>query len=325
MSACRPARLCAMLALAAVISGCVGRPGFIPTTRHLYDRFTPLAEPRPEVPVGALWIEGYGATGDGAVLDNIVTTRSLSGFTFDADFQASLTLGLLKFLDLDPSYRKKVVARFADLSIIQVKDWSKLSGPAGEPRIYEALKAGTISITATGTAGLDIESRALSQDTPVIGRGTTGLARTFVIDGKDLVFAIHVASYRPVQTEPVRVAISRKRSQTASMGRYSLLLSATADAKTVDPSFCLQRLDYRLQSRGRVDPSSAGTIELDAKGAEKVVSMPVPEEGLGGALLTDVRISWKPADKQRCAVRSVDVRRTGYGVSSQPGSRAPGW
>lgn len=46
-----------LLVLAA--TGCVGRPGFIPTTRHLYDRFTPLAEPRPDVPVGALWIEGW--------------------------------------------------------------------------------------------------------------------------------------------------------------------------------------------------------------------------------------------------------------------------
>jgi hypothetical protein len=314
-----------MLTLVAAISGCVGRPGFIPTTRHLYDRFTPLAEPRPEVPVGALWIEGYGATGEGAVADNIVTTRSLSGFTFDADFQASLTLGLLKFLDLDPSYRKKVLARFADLSIIQVKDWSKLSGPVGEPRIYEALKAGTISITATGTAGLDIESRALSQDTPVIGRGTTGLARTFVIDGKDLVFAIHVASYRPVRTEPVRVTVSRKRPQAASLSRYTLLLSAAADAHALDPGLCLQRLDYRLQSRGRIDPSPAGMIELDAKGGEKLISMPVPEEGLGGALLTDVRVSWKPEDKQRCSVRTIDVQRTGFGVVTQQGSHAPGW
>lgn len=157
------------IALALLCDGCVGRPGFIPTTGRLYDRFTPLAEPRPEIAVGALWIEDYGATGDGTVPDNLVTTRSLSGFTFDADFQADLTLGILKFFDFDPSFRRKMVARFSDLSIIRVKDWSKLEGPVGEPRIYEALKAGTISITTTSAGGLDIESRLVSQDIPVIG------------------------------------------------------------------------------------------------------------------------------------------------------------
>lgn len=310
--------------LAMTTTSCVGRPGFIPTTRHIYERFTPLAEPRPDVPVGALWIDGYGATGEGAATDNQETIRSLSGFTFDADFQASLTLGVLKFLDLDPSLRKKVVARFNDLSIIRIKDWSKLTGPTGEPRIYEALKAGTISITTTGSGGLDIESRALSQSTPVIGRGATGITRTFVIDGKDLVFAIHVASYRPIATKPVVVAISPKRPGSATLGRYDMTLSMAGSAEASKGAPCASQIAYRLMSRGEQGSGQSGMIVMDAKGGEHVIEPPVPQQGLGG-LLTRVLVSWSAASDVDCATRSIRVQQTGYATIRVSDPNAKEW
>lgn len=311
--------------LAFVLSACVGRPAFVPTGRQLYDRFTPLAEPRPEVPVGALWIDRYGASGEGAAADNLVTTRSLSGVMFDADFQADLTLGVLKILDLDPSFRKKMVVRLADLSIIRVKDWSKLAGPIGEPRIYEALKAGTISITTTSAGGLDIENRIASQNMPVIGRGTTGLTRTFVIDGKDLVFAIHVASYRAVRTKPTSVAVSRKRPGTAALGRYSLMLKDESESGADDAETCVRQIGYRLAPRGRTDPGLVGTIDLKPEGGERIIDMPVPQEGLGGALLSKVSISWKAENKTGCTTRMIETRQIGYGVVRQPDPHAAGW
>jgi hypothetical protein len=314
--------LCTTLAL--MTTSCVGRPGFIPTTRHIYERFTPLAEPRPDVPVGALWIDGYGATGDGAATDNQETVRSLSGFTFDADFQASLTLGVLKFLDLDPSLRKKVVARFNDLSIIRVRDWSKLTGPTGEPRIYEALKAGTISITTTGSGGLDIESHALSQSTPVIGRGATGITRTFVIDGKDLVFAIHVASYRPIATKPIVVMVSPKRSGTVALGRYDITLSMAGSAEAGKAAPCAPQITYRLMSSGQQDTGQSGTIAMAAKGGEQVIDVPVPQQGLGG-LLTGVRLSWDAARDGDCEARSIRAQQTGYATIRMPHPDAEGW
>lgn len=310
-----------LLVLAA--TGCVGRPGFIPTTRHLYDRFTPLAEPRPDVPVGALWIEGYGATGDAAGADNLETIRSLSGFTFDADFQANLTLGILKFLDLDPSLRKKVVARFNDLSVIRIKNWSKLAGPAGAPRIYEALKAGTISITTTGAGGLDVESHALSQNTAVVGHGTTGVTRTFVIDAKDMVFAVHVARYRPVQSMPVSVALSGKRPAKVVVGGYDLTLSRHGQAGA-DLSACLERIGYRLVRRDGSGAAVVGTVEINTKGGETDIDMPVPEAGQEGELFTQVRMSWR-ANASGCLPRSIEVQRTGRAVTRQSNPRAPGW
>lgn len=283
-----------------------------------------MAEPRPDVPVGALWIDGYGATGEGATTDNQEMVRSLSGFTFDADFQASLTLGVLKFLDLDPSLRKKVVARFSDLSIVRIKDWSKLTGPPGEPRIYEALKAGTISITTTGSGGVDIESRGLSLSTPVIGRGATGITRTFVIDGKVLVFAIHVASYRQIATKPIVVAVSPKRPGTATLGRYDITLSTTGSAEAGGTDLCAQQIVYRFTSRGQPGSGRSGMIAMGAKGGQQMIDTPVPQRGLGG-LLTRVRVSWDATRASDCDARSVHVQQTGYATVRVPDRNAEGW
>ena len=186
-------RVVAAALLPVLLSSCVVRPAFVPRPSGIYQRFTALTEPRVELPVGALWVMGYGPSGAGAAADNLVTERSLSGITFDNDLQLSFTAGLLKFFDLDPSIRNKVTARFADMSIVRVRDLAALPGPAGQPRLYEAVKAGTVTITTTRDVGLDIQSRALAQGLAVIERGSSGAIRTYTIEGRDIFFAYRIA------------------------------------------------------------------------------------------------------------------------------------
>ncbi len=110
-------------------------PDFMPKPSEVYEGYVALEMPRTELPVGALWVQGYGPSGDGAAADNLMTERSLSHVTINSDLQLGLTAGILNLFGLDPSYRNKLSARFGDLSIVRVKDMSKLSGPASEPRI----------------------------------------------------------------------------------------------------------------------------------------------------------------------------------------------
>lgn len=73
-------------------------PEFAPNPRQSFEGFAAVNPPRAEVPVGALWINGYGPTGGGASKDNLETVRSLNSLTMDKNLQISLNVSLL-----DPS------------------------------------------------------------------------------------------------------------------------------------------------------------------------------------------------------------------------------
>lgn len=190
------------LLIAALLAGAApafAMPDFIPKPAEAYEGYVALEMPRADVPVGALWVQNFGPSGEGASPDNLVTERSLSQVTISSDLQLGLTVGILKFFGLDPSYRNRLSARFGDLSIVRVKDMAKLSGPSSEPRIYEAVRAGTITITTDNDIGLKLETRAAGQNLPVVGRSDNGSRRSFSMDGRDMFIAFRVASQEEVR------------------------------------------------------------------------------------------------------------------------------
>lgn len=284
-------------------SGCLTRPRFVPVPTHVFSQFEALREPRTDLPVGALWIDGYGPTGEAAASDNLVTTKSLTGITFDNGFQASLTLGLLKFLDLDPSYSRKMTAHFGDLSIVRVKDFSKLSGPDEQPRIYEGLKAGSITITAIGNAGLDIQNRALSQDLQIFGRGTTALAKTFTIDGRDMFIAIEVASLQKTVRLTAVERINAGQKKTLKVGPVEVELMLTGH----DTKPCAnEAIELRQAGSDRPDIIK---IRLGAAPESTMLRLPV-SDGQGG-LYTSIDLKFSAAKENRACGVLVSAALTG--------------
>lgn len=189
------------------LAACTSTPEFVPAPSKIYAGYSAIDEPRENVPVGALWVQGYGPYGEGAAPDNLITLRSLSGYSLSGDLQLALSFGLASVLDLDPAYRKRISAKFSDLSIVRVKDVSKLAGPADEPRIYEAVRAGSITITAEKALGIDLKATAKSQNLIVLGNGDPGQAQTITIDGKDLFLAFRVVVPGPARKRPETVPI----------------------------------------------------------------------------------------------------------------------
>lgn len=266
--------LCCALAL----SGCAIGPVFMPKFSQAFGRYAALHELRPSVPVGALWVPGHGPYGEGASPDNLVTEPGLREITIDNNLQASFTTGFLKFLDLDPSYRSKVTARFGNLSIVRVKDMSKLAGPSGEPRIYAALKAATITITVTQDLGLDIEAKLAGSDLNVLAKGTAGRARTFTIDGKDMFLAIQVA----------RFAETRSETKTAQM-RAGQPATLDLDGVAVALSWVAGTADCEV--RAVIGDGTAVTLK---PGAAKALALAVPVAH-DGQLYTGVELSYPAA------------------------------
>jgi hypothetical protein len=78
-------------------------PDFAPNPKQAFDSFVAINPPRVDVPVAALWTNGFGPTGDGARKDNLETVRSINGLSIDRNLHLSLNIGLLQLVGIDPS------------------------------------------------------------------------------------------------------------------------------------------------------------------------------------------------------------------------------
>src|SRR5690348_12347357 len=105
----------------------VAAPSFAPSPRQAFEGFAGINPPRADVPLGALWIDAYGPTGEPAATENIEPVRSLNGLTIDKNLQLSLSFALFDLLGSGPKARGHYSARFTDLWIIRVRNLTKLS------------------------------------------------------------------------------------------------------------------------------------------------------------------------------------------------------
>src|SRR4051795_8259319 len=97
-------RLLALIGVLSVVGSVQGAaaPEFAPNPKQAYQGFIGINPPRADVPVGALWINGYGPSGEGAGSDNLGTVKSLSALSIDKNLQLQLSVGLLDLLGIDP-------------------------------------------------------------------------------------------------------------------------------------------------------------------------------------------------------------------------------
>lgn len=268
-------------------------PRFIPSPKQAFQEFVALNAPRPEVPVGALWIDRYGPTGLGAAPDNLETVRSLNGMVIDNNLQLSVTAGLFDLFNIEPRLRKHYSARFTDLSIVRVKDVTKLPGPPGEPRIIEAIKAGSVIITSDGEAGLNARiGFDLSRSD-----GSTSSARTHnnSIEGRDLFVAVRVATLKVVRSPPREIRL--RENQAGGIGMIDnfevrLTRSSCQPPKVGVPcSGDLQAAVAKLNTWPAEQPPPAVKFGSDLKAT---APLPVPISDEKGGLFINLMLQWVP-------------------------------
>lgn len=241
-----------------------GPRDFVPKPSAIFSDFTALEQPRADVPVGALWVQGFGPHGPAAAADNIETIRSLSGVTLNREMQLRFTLGLASFLNIDPGYRSRINARFADVTIVRVKDIAALAGPAGEPRIYEALKAGTITITTDSDLSADLNGNINAAGLPVLGRGDNGHLKSFTIDGKDMFVAFRIVTMKRVRGKPQEAKLRAGGSAMLRISGYEV----EADASGIGPCQCGSQA---TQQSGGCSPTNRG-VAISIRRNGKTVS-----------------------------------------------------
>ena len=312
-------------------------PQFVTQPSEIFEQFSALKEPRADLPVGALWVQDYGPHGEGAVADNLVTVRSLSGITLSGDLQLRLTLGLAALLNLEPGYSRRISARFSDLTIVRVKDFSKLAGPAGEPRIYEALKAATINITTDRDIGFDVGGALTVKNLPVVARADTGGKKSFTIDGRDLFIAYSVAASVPSQGQAREVEYGAAREINVAMRDYRVRLQAPAPTAASAAGPCPPTTVTLIRrSKGGDEASSAITHDFSTPdGGLLNLPLPAPVADGEGGLLTAIVVKAVRANFERASPTAaascsgenlrLSLRLEGERLEKLENAKAPGW
>ncbi|WP_332752360.1 hypothetical protein [Sphingomonas sp. RB1R13] len=280
--------------LLAASAPAIGADRFVPDPHAAFDGFAAIRSPRPDVPVGALWVQGYGPTGEGATADNLETVRSLNGINIDKNLQLSLSTGLFSLLGIDPHVRDHFTAHFTELTIIRVKDVSKLSGPPGEPRIVAALKAGGVTVTSDGDVGLNARTIVYGQ-TKIQGSTTNDRTRTFSIDGRDLFIAIRVATMKAVESKPRELALEAQgeRSGSVTIDGDRLLLT-NLGCEVLVSSACSEPPMVALSRAGQ-GPVTVGQAMPFAANGQATVMLAMPQSDGGEGLYTQLRVKFTAA------------------------------
>lgn len=299
--------------LAAVLilgsSSLAAAPDFVSSPSKAYDGFLAINPPRADVPVGALWIDGYGPTGEAAAADNIETVRSLNTLALDRNLQISLSASILNLLGVDPRFRDHYTARFSDLSIVRVKQVDRLSGPTGAPRIVEAIKAGSISVTTDGEAGLN--ARSSSWDVrKVEGNATSGRTRSSTIEGRDLFIAVRLGTLIEITS----------KAKTVDLAPQGSSFVGTLDGQTliVHPSPCVESIKDACPpgaaSFGRAGSSEPESLQKIGTDQAIELMLPIPRSDGEGGLFDRVRIqgNQRCLERQRGCGESVVVRYAGW-------------
>lgn len=266
-------------------TGSIAAPEFAPSPRQAFDGFVAINPPRADVPLGALWIDGYGPTGTGADKDNLETIRSLNALTIDKNLQLALSVGLLDLIGIDPKFRDHYVARFTDLSIVRVKDVTKLAGPKGEPRIVEALKSGSVTISSDSDIGLSGQTIGF-QRSNVTGSTTNDRMRSYSIEAHDMFIAIHVATPELVASEERELKLS-KDLRSAQIDDYLLLISAE---KCVAAAPCRPAIGVAKQNSYGTEGS--GALAQVGPDFSARLPLPVPIADGHGGLFDSLLVRW---------------------------------
>lgn len=336
LALCIPAALELALLPACASAAMTEAPRLMPDPGEVYAGFVALDEPRAELPIGALWVQGYGPHGSGAAPDNLETVRGVSALAIGRSMQLSLTLGLLRFLGVDPSLRDQVSVRFTDLSIVRVKDISRLEGPTGEPRMVEALRAGSITVSTDSSFSLNADGRGILDEIGAVGRGSGGRTRTFALEARDMFVAVRVVTRRVARSGEKEVKLGRDSAAAADVEGYRIAVDASeidqcvaaaADATALETCSRGRPLIISIARARAGDASDLPAQNLTHRLADGAgglrVPLPVPIADGRGGLLTHASIQTRLSIEQRTSATSH--RRFSLGQASSIVVALEGW
>lgn len=169
--------------------------------RSLLGGYKIMDAPMSDVPVGALWHQGFGPIGPGAPAENIVSRRSFNSLTLSRAARRGLEIRMAQYLGLQPHSSAKLSATISEISVSSVGDPARLGYGPGDAYLSDAMRAEKIAITTEDAAEADLVAGLVARGLRVSAQGASQGAETLTVEGVDLFFA-----YRVVRLEKRREA-----------------------------------------------------------------------------------------------------------------------
>lgn len=177
--------------------------GLLPSDMALaqtFGGFQAMEFPQESLQIGAKFISGAGTSGQGAAVENLITSKGPSSAVINTQTKARVLASLSRFLGVDASLITQSNSAFSDLTITGVMDFAKLDNVAAGDRVLaRAIRAGKISIVTTEGGAADIEAKATARGLPVAISATSAGLRNVSIDGSSLFVAYQVVEFSSAQ------------------------------------------------------------------------------------------------------------------------------
>jgi hypothetical protein len=164
---------------------------------NTFKDYTPISTPQTGVPVGALWLPGTGASGDGADPANLRIVKGADNSVVTRNLKQSVGLTVGTFLGLGADRAKNLKVDLGDIQIHRVRDLTALDAQVGQQVILAAIKAGTISLTGDEAITATLKAAAQAKGIPIAGEIGGGKTSTLRLNGSDLFLAFQVVEFRP--------------------------------------------------------------------------------------------------------------------------------
>jgi len=185
------------------LAGCATLPTRF-GSRSLLGGFRIMEAPTSELPIGALWQQGYGPIGPGAPAEEVATRRSFDSLSLSRAARSGLEIRMAEYLGLQPQSSAKLSATISEISVLSVRDPAKLGYGPGDTYVSDAMKASKITITTEDAAEADLLAGMVSQRVRVTARGSAQGQETLTFEGVDLFFAYRVVRLeKPRDTGPL--------------------------------------------------------------------------------------------------------------------------
>lgn len=183
--------LAGLLLLLTALSGCAAVSTRI-GGRSLLGGYKIMDAPTADMPIGALWKQGYGPVGPGATPDNLVTRRSFSSLTLNRAARRGVEVQLANYLGLQPESSARLTATISEVSIASVRDVGALGYQPGDAFLSDGMRASKIAISTESEAEAQLVAGLQARGLRVTGQGSGGGREVLTVEGVDLFFAYRV-------------------------------------------------------------------------------------------------------------------------------------
>lgn len=215
-------------------------------------QFTAISFPKKSLPIGAVWFQGTGPTGQAAEESNIEKVGGVSSSSISAEQKKGMTLALAKYLGLSGGSAKNLKAEYTELESYRVRDLFATGFSSGKSILREGIKAKAVTLITDASTALALKSNAEAKGISANIEAGSGKKSSVSLAGSDLFVAIGVVTFETHQGKVSQAPIDNTIRHRTLIGPYQVWFSSSGPCASSD------KVDVSIMDVQK--PDSAGSF-----------------------------------------------------------------